>query len=386
MTQSKHYFLFAGEKSGDLHGGHLIEAIKQDFPTSLIRGVGGPNMRAAGIDSVLKMEQFQVMGFSDVLKSLPKLWRQFYLIRDEIVKTQPDCVILIDYPGFNLRLAKALRQQGFKGKIVQYICPTVWAHGKKRIHHMANTLDLLLTIYPFENACFAETPLNTCYIGNPLVDNILTYQYKEQWHQEVGLSRTDPLLAIFPGSRIGEIEQNFPQQLKAAFELKKEVKSLQIAVSCAHESLKLPLEKIIRQMDSEKAHLIPSHLRYELMRDCKTAIAKSGTVTLELALHEKPTIVTYQLTWLNAWVAHYILRLNLPHYCIVNILGQNRIYPELISQNVTSEHILQSLRYIHCNHEIRLRIIAACQQVRSMLGHKKTHQLAAKAIQDILSC
>lgn len=382
---TKHYFLFAGEKSGDLHGGHLIEALNRHSP-SLIRGVGGPCMRQAGIDPVLNMEDFQVMGFSDVIRSFPTLLRQFYLVRNEILRTKPDCVVLIDYPGFNLRMAKSLRRQGFRGKIVQYICPTVWAHGRKRIDTMVKTLDLLLTIYPFEAACFSGTPLNVRYIGNPLIDTIKNHSYQEDWHQHIGLSKLDPLLAIFPGSRLGEIECNFPQQLQAASALKKQDPSLRIAISYAHSDLLPTIKKLIHQtaLTSCTPSLIPSQFRYELMRDCTTAIAKSGTVTLELALHERPTVITYQLTRLNAFIAQYILGVNLPHYCIVNILGQKQIYPELISCQVSSHEILEHLNRIHFQVETRSSIIAACQQVRALLGDQNTHQLAAQAIQELL--
>ncbi len=155
----RHYFIFAGEASGDLHGGPLVKALKQLNPASTITGVAGPAMRAQGVECLIPMEEFQVMGFSDVLAAFPKLWRQFHQVRDTILTTKPEVVILIDYPGFNLRLAKALRKKGFQGKIVQMICPTVWAWGKNRIHTMVNTLDLLLTIYPFEADCFANTSL-----------------------------------------------------------------------------------------------------------------------------------------------------------------------------------------------------------------------------------
>ena len=121
-----------------------------------------------GLDCFLPMEKFQVMGFSEVFKALPRLWQLFYSVRDNILKVAPDCLILIDYPGFNLRLARALRRKGFKGKLVQYISPTVWAHGKKRIAVLAAYYDLLLTIYPFEAVYFAQTPLRVEYIGNPL--------------------------------------------------------------------------------------------------------------------------------------------------------------------------------------------------------------------------
>lgn len=215
------YFLFAGETSGDLHGSHLIQAIQAIDTSSLVSGVGGPRMRQQKFDCFVAMEEFQVMGLSDVLKALPKLWRLFFSVRNQILKTKPDAVILVDYPGFNLRLAKSLRKKGFQGKIIQYICPTVWAHGKNRISLLATYYDLLLTIFPFEKNYFSHTSLKVEYIGNPLVETIRTYPYQDDWQTKIGLPTHHEWIALFPGSRLGEITKHLPQQLLAAEELKK---------------------------------------------------------------------------------------------------------------------------------------------------------------------
>ena len=133
----KTYFIFAGEASGDLHGSALIRSLKQKDPSCQINGVGGVLMRSEEFHCLINTELFQVMGFTDVFLALPRLIPLFKKVRDDILKSNPDCVILIDYPGFNLRLARSLRKHGFKGKLVQYICPTVWAHGKGRIKTLA---------------------------------------------------------------------------------------------------------------------------------------------------------------------------------------------------------------------------------------------------------
>ncbi len=156
--KQSHLFIFAGEKSGDLHGGHLLRELFTTHPHLHISGVGGPSMRAQGLKCFLSMEDFQVMGFVDVFFALPRLARQFYLIKNFILREQPPIVLLIDYPGFNLRLAASLRKAGFQGHICHYICPSVWAWGKKRIPHMARTLDTLFSILPFEKS-FTTCPL-----------------------------------------------------------------------------------------------------------------------------------------------------------------------------------------------------------------------------------
>ncbi len=289
---SKKIFIFAGEKSGDLLGSHLLKALKERLPQYEIEGVGGPEMRDEGFDCILHSEEFEIMGFSDILRSLPKFRRQFRHIRNHILETKPDGVIFIDYPGFNLRMAKALRKHHFKGKLIQYISPTVWAWGKNRATQMAENLDLLMTIYPFEKACFEGTSLNVKYVGNPIKEIVGKYNYDEDWARLFGIKETENLVAIFPGSRKGEIQLNLPYQLKAAEMLKKEKPDTRFAISCAHDKI-MPVMQNILNDNSLKLNrdifLLPKGYSYELMRDSRSAIAKSGTVTLELALHQCPT-------------------------------------------------------------------------------------------------
>jgi lipid-A-disaccharide synthase len=383
------YFLFAGEASGDLHGSSLMQALRAVEEDIYLCGVGGQRMRAEGLECFSKTENFQVMGFSDVLKSLPCLWKLFYEIRDLILKIRPECVILIDYPGFNLRLAKALRKKNFKGKIVQYICPTIWAHGKKRIETLTAHFDLLLTIFPFEAAYFAETSLRVKYIGNPLVETLRTHTYQSDWMTQIGLPSNENLIALFPGSRLGEIQRHVPQQLQAASQLKQRHPHLRFALSCAQESLQENLYKLLQDVPfrvNEDLHIVPPCYHYELMRDCKTALAKSGTVTLELALHHVPTVVHYELSNLNYLIAKYVLRLQLPHYCIVNILGKKNIFPEFMGRKLSPSDLGKELELLHFNSSRRRQIREACEEMQQQLGSKSTHQCAAIAIRELLKC
>lgn len=382
---SFHYFIFAGESSGDLHGGPLIQALKGLDSGTRFTGVGGPAMRAQGLTCMLPMEAFQVMGFTDVIAAFPKLWRQFHQVRDAILQTRPDAVILIDYPGFNLRLAKALRKKGFQGKIIQMICPTVWAWGKGRIDQMVSTLDMLLTIYPFEQACFSHTDLPVHYIGHPLVETIANYHYDDTWKDKIGIPSARPIIGIFPGSREGEIIRNLPLQLEAAALLKKAHPEALFALSCIDDKQELHLKEQYKKSPlgfCEDVFFIPRTYTYELMRDCRTAIAKSGTVTLELALHQIPTVVVYQLSTLNRLIAQYVLRLRLPHYCIVNILCNKTVFPEWIAHAPTAENLFHDITSLFLDGEHRSECLKGCLEARQRLsqnGHN-TSQLAAQYI------
>jgi lipid-A-disaccharide synthase len=385
----KRYFLFAGEASGDLHGSRLMQALRASGNSVSLCGVGGPRMRQEGLECFFEMENFQVMGFSDVLKSLPQLWKLFYEVRDCILKVKPDSVILIDYPGFNLRLGRALRKQGFKGKLVQYICPTIWAHGKKRIEILATYFDLVLSIFPFEAAYFSHTPLKIAYIGNPVVETIRTYRYQPDWSTQIGLPTTKNLIALFPGSRQEEIIRHVPQQLQAAAELKQRHPHLLFALSCAQESLRENLYHLVEQGPlrlNEDLYIIPSCHHYELMKTCRTALAKSGTVTLELALHGVPTVVHYELSMLNFIVTKYILQLQLPHYCIVNILGKQGIFPEFIGRKISPTDLKEQLDMLYFDTNRRQHIQTVCEILKQQLGNQPSHQCAAQAIQELTQC
>lgn len=373
-------FIFAGEASGDTHGASLVQEIKKISPNRVINGVPGPKMRNLGVKSILRMEDFQVMGFTDVLLNFAGLYKKFYLVRDWILKNNPKVVVLIDYPGFNLRLAKALRKSGWKGKIIHYICPSVWAWGKKRIETLANNVDELLTIYPFEKGLFAHTSLPVHYIGNPVVEAIKKAELDPNWRKKVGFPEdSGTLIAIFPGSRRSEIEKNLPVQLQAMEEIKKEIPDAVFALSITSPKIQCIISPILFN-SKIKVHLVPSTFNYELMNEASTAIAKSGTVTLELALFERPTTVIYGLTAFNRFVAKNIIRLKMPYYCIVNILKQGKVFPELIEKGFDADTIARETISLISNKKARDASIEGCRSVRDLLGPSSASQMAAQSV------
>ena len=326
-------FLFAGETSGDLHGYKLVRELKQRFPQAHLFGVGGPKMRAEGLECILPMENFQVMGFIDVFFALPRLMRYFFFLRKTLLDQQPDIALFIDYPGFSLAMAKSLRKRSFKGKICHYICPSVWAWGKKRIAKMEKILDHLFAIFPFEPPLFKK--LNVDYVGNPLVHNLHT--------NSALISSEKRVIALFPGSRQKEIIRNFPMQIQLAKRLLQSYPDLHFIASVSQPSFTPLLEKFMRAEGLE-IDLLDSSQNGTLMKSATLAIAKSGTNNLELALHLVPSIVIYKVGSIDLFIAKHILRINLPFYCIVNIVGGKEVYPELIGPNLTDENL-----YLHAD-------------------------------------
>jgi lipid-A-disaccharide synthase len=275
-------------------------------------------------------------------------------------------VLTIDYPGFNLRLAKALRKKGFKGKICHYVCPSVWAWGKKRIGLMAENFDLLLSILPFEKQLFEKTKLRVEYIGHPLAEKILP-QENPDTH----------LIAFFPGSRTKEIERNFPYFIRLATTLKRDFPDYRYAFSVSQEKYRPLLKKMAPGLDlatpAEMKKLKPF-----------LAIAKSGTITLELALQEIPTIVTYAISPLDVFIAKYIFRISLPYYALPNLIAGKTIFPELIGPNLTDERLLKEVKNLIINQDVWDRSKAECKSLRAVIGQENANTRSAQLILSLL--
>lgn len=368
-------FVFAGEVSGDLHGEKLLKELYSLNPKLKIKGVGGPKMRAVGMDCMIPMEEFQVMGFIDILSSLPKLYKKFKIIKEEILRSQPKSVVTIDYPGFNLRMAKALSKKGSSAKRIHYICPTVWAWGKGRIPKMEQSLDQLLTILPFEPNLFSKDRLETTYVGHPLISRIGNHCYNPQWNKEYDIESERPILSIFPGSREKELRRNFPLQVKVARETQKKHPDLLIVISCSDEKF-LPLLK----KEGEDLTIVKPKHSYELMRASHLAIATSGTVTLELALHHIPTVVTFAINPLDVFIAQNIFRIDLPHFALPNIIHDGELFPELFGPNLKEETLYHKVQEFMLSEYVRSSCIEKCKKLKGFLGKKDASKEAARAI------
>lgn len=382
MNRTKRNFFFiAGEASGDRHGGLIIDALKKIDPSIRFTGVGGGHMIQAGLSPFLTLEPFEVMGLRDVIFALPRLSRLFRQVRQEILDQNPDAVVLIDYPGFNLRLAASLRKKGYKGKIFYYISPTVWAHSPKRTEVLAKHVDHLFTLFPFEKQCYAHTSLPVTYVGHPLAQEVRMHQPKDDWRNEVGISKEAVILGVFPGSRPGEIARNLKNQLQAIEQLQQAYPETIVAVSCASPHL-APLLK--KGLEGRKVVLMPSKYSYELMRESRVAIAVSGTVNLELALHKTPTVVVYAIGLVASLYAGLVLRLMLPYFSIVNILSGRELFPEFIRKGFRKNKVAKELEELFAMGPKRQAVIEGCRQIETSLqeggGANKAAQVMCEAL------
>lgn len=382
-VSNPYVFFFSGEHSGDMHAAGAVSALKQLMPNIHVGGVAGPCLREEEIDVLMNMEEFDVMGVTDVIKAFPRLYKHFRKVRTHILKTQPDITVLVDYQDFNLQLSKSLRKHGYKGKIIQYISPTVWAWRAARADTLAKYINALFTIFPFEAKYFSHTPLDVRYIGNPTKEKIDSYSYCKEWMTELDLPN-QPIISLFPGSRKSEITHNLPLHLKVAQQLFSNNKNIAFGVSSTNTQLLKSIQDEIRKSTltlGENIFTIPRKYSFELMDKSTLSLAKSGTVTLELALHNTPTVVTYEISKTQEFIAKHILKLNLPHYCIVNILANKEIFPEHYGANLPVDSVTQSLNSLQQKHQ---EAVHSCHQLHEILTSARPGPTAAKYIQEML--
>jgi lipid-A-disaccharide synthase len=351
------FSILVGEASGDAHGAHLLKELLKIDPQLQISAVSGPQMRKYPIKTLFPMEKLQVMGFIDVFKAFPRILQLFFQLRNALLLENPQIILMIDYAEFHMRLAKSLRKKGFQGKIIQYIAPTVWAWRLHRRNILAKYFDQLFTIFPFETKWF---PMDVSYVGHPL-----SYQANLE-----PLPREEKkLLALFPGSRLSEIEKNLTLQLQTASELFQIDPQMTVGLSISHERFLPLIQKIIQKT----APHLPIQLyfpeeRETLFASATLSLAKSGTIALELALHKIPTIVHFAIRPLDVWIAQKIAKINLRFYCIVNILLEKEVFPELYGPNFTQDNLTFMARLFWQSKSLRDQTASLCSQLGPLLG------------------
>jgi lipid-A-disaccharide synthase len=338
--------IIAGEPSGDLLAASLVQDLRRHLPQAAIWGMTGMAMREAGVETIYPMERQSVMGFTQVLRHLPTVLQALREVCHRILERRPVLVVLVDYPGFNLRLAKRLRKAGYTGRIVQMVSPSVWAHSPGRIQAMAQTLDMLLTIFPFEADYFRGSGLITHYIGNPVAERVREGSQHPPALLEQ-MAQQHRLVGLFPGSRKQDLDMHLPTLLSAGRELLRRYPDVRLVLSCAHERLPALLHSLRTPGDGlslgETLLLVDQHHNLGMMGCLTAAIAKSGTMTLELALKGVPTVCCYGISLFNALIVKLVLRVKLPYYCIVNLLRQREVFPERVFRQFTTGQVVEAL-------------------------------------------
>ncbi len=368
----KTLFLVAGEVSGDHHAAALLGELDRD--RFVITGLGGPRMRTVseGIEDWL--DQAAVLGLWEVLKKYRYFKDKMEETLRKVGECNPDGVLLVDYPGFNLRLARGLRRQGYRGKLLYYISPQVWAWKKGRVKVMAELLDLMICIFPFEKELYESSGLPTVFSGHPLVDSLEPLRGR-------GIAREKDLVALLPGSREKEIEALFPPMLQAARILRSRRPDLRFATSGASAGLTERLREMTVAAGLGDCEAVSESSR-EIMCRAQVGVVASGTATLEAAILGLPYCLTYRVAWLTAFAARRVIRVKF--LGIVNVIAGREVVRELLQEEATGESIAGELNRLLEDEDARERLRRELAEVVVSLGDAGAHRKAASAVAEAL--
>ena len=325
--------LSAGEASGDLHGANLAEALKAVDPQVELIGMGGEQMRKAGVRIVYDIKNLGVIGIGEIIKKIPF----FYKLRTFLVNTmkeeKPDALVCIDYPGFNMKLIEKAKEAGIP--VIYYILPTIWAWHKSRGNVIAEYTDLAVSLFPFEAEMYKKMGTNVVYGGHPLLDTVKPSMSKDEAYSFFGLQQGKKTVLFMPGSRVQEVQSLYGKMLAAGKLLQDKVEGLQFMVPKASTIDRHMLEEAAREANLE-VHIGEERV-YDMMNIADAAICASGTATLETALMGVPTLLVYRVNALTYWVSKILVHLD--SIGLPNIISGHRIMPELWQDEVTPENI-----------------------------------------------
>jgi len=378
MVRKTSLMIIAGEVSGDMHAARLVRAIRAQSPDTTFFGVGGEQMRAAGVDTIVDIADMAVVGFAEVVSKYRHLRRIFYDMLAVLRSRRPDAVILVDYPGFNLRFAKRAHLMGFK--TIYYVCPQVWAWHQARIPRMAATLDRLIVFFPFEPDYFKETGLQVDFVGNPLVDEIAEAQ--EQLHAPLPW-QGGPQIALLPGSRTHEIERILPSMLTAARLIEERHPTASFIIP-VHDA---PTAELVKQVQSTlpdgpaRCETVIGQTR-PVMGEARAALIASGTATLEASLMRCPMVITYRASFMTYLLYRALVKVD--YLGLVNIVAGREIAPERIQYGGSPKDLADAIEPLISDDTAHAAALAELDEVNRRLGPPGAADRAASAVLDTL--
>ena len=368
----KTIYFVAGEVSGDNHGAALMHSLRALMPDLQFVGRGGPQMKAiAGKSFHDWIQHAGVVGLWEVLKNYGYFRRTFDETIREIESHQPSAVVLIDYPGFNLRLARALRRRLPKSKIIYYISPQVWAWNRGRIKDMARWLDLMLCIFPFEAELYNKSGLRTIFVGHPMIDRLRGVK--------IDAARDPNLIALFPGSRHREVRKIFPIMLESARDLQRAHPELRFEIGAASPELARELQQTLDRHSGERQNFkIRVGEAPSIMQKAWAAMVASGSATLEAAFFRLPFVLIYKVAWLTYLVGRAVVKVD--YLGMPNVLAHRAIVPEFIQHEARWPAVAGALRRLIEEPAAREKMISEFDEIIASLGAGGAGMRAAQGI------
>jgi len=366
------YFIIAGEASGDLHASNLIKALRMEDSEADFRFWGGDKMQEAAQQTPLKhMRELAFMGFVEVVQNLNSILKNIKLCKQQILEFKPDVLILVDYPGFNLKIAKFAHSEGFK--VFYYISPKVWAWKKKRVYIIKENVDQMFCILPFELDFYQSYDVAVNYIGNPLMDAIAKFQ-KDKNLQTTDNKDTQPIIALLPGSREQELRRILPDMLQMVAEFP----NYQFVLAATHS---LP-ESIYKELIGEMPVRLVFDKTYEVLSQSEVALVTSGTATLETALLNIPQVVCYKANAASYTIAKNLV--NIKFISLVNLIMDREIVKELIQNDLNKTLLKEELTAIIKGGGKREKMLSDYAEMKKRVGGAGASGRAAKLMVDYL--
>lgn len=379
----KEVVIVTGEASGDLHGSRLVRAMQAMQPELSFSGIGGSEMKAAGVSILFDAAKIAVVGFIEVLSHLKDIITAQRLLRRQLADRKPSLLILIDFPDFNLLLARKAKKLGIP--VFYYISPQVWAWRSGRVKTMARLVNSIGVILPFEEQYYRDRGVDAHYVGHPLLDSVRVHQTRDQFSSKLRIAKGKKIVGLMPGSRIKEINRLFPVFLEAADLLqKKSGEAMCFLVPCAPTLTEKDLfESGLDQWNAQLDIHIVHENRYEMMAACDAVIAASGTVTLELLLVDTPMVVAYKVSPRTYQLGRLLVKVK--YFSLVNLIAGREIVPELLQEEANPERISQELYQLLYDETVRERLENGFSLVKNKLGGPGASQRAAELALTLIS-
>jgi lipid-A-disaccharide synthase len=374
-SNSPELLVVAGEASGDLHGARLISELRRRVPGLTAFGLGGDEMRAAGLQSIAHSSEVAVVGITEVLKVLPRIREVFADLLHEVDRRRPALAVLIDFPDFNLRLARQLKERGLE--VIYYISPQVWAWRKGRVKTIARLVDRMLVLFPFEVDFYRRHGVDVIHVGHPLVDEVPILP--QAWDAGTAAQDGPFRVALLPGSRLSEVEALLPTLLAAVERLARRL-PIEARIIRAPTVPRELLDEAVELSGLEVA--IVESDRFAAIADSHVALCASGTATLEVGLLGTPMVMVYRLASWTYLLARLLVRL--PNVALVNLVLDRRVVPELIQGQANPERIAAEAARLLTDAEARQAMRTALAEVRCRLGAGGASGRAAGEVAEML--
>jgi lipid-A-disaccharide synthase len=362
MTLSTHkkVLIIAGETSGDAHGAELVREIKKLNETINFNGIGGNGLKSEGVKILVDASELSVVGITEVFSKLPAVLKSFSSVKNILRTDRPDLVILIDFPDFNLVVAKIAKK--FKIPVLYYVSPQIWAWRSGRIGRIKRDVEHMAVILPFEKEYYTAHAVPTTFVGHPLLDYYADSPPKDCSAIDIA----KPVVGLLPGSRRGEIQRNLPEMLAAASQLQQRFENIEFIVSLAPSISSQWVESYIQPYRQTCRISVMAGPMIEILQKCTLVVAVSGTVTLETAIYGVPMVIVYRISPVSYMLGRALIRID--HIGLVNIIAKERIVPELIQNEANPSKIAQTVGHMINDPEALIRICEKLKIVRQRLG------------------